>query len=109
MIPSRCLLIGLLLCLTGCPKRGATHVAGSDEDQLDQDSAKLEELAGRVKAADLPCGDWCQMAKEVCELSRRVCDIAGRHADRQEVQRKCVSSQEQCAQFNDHCAQCSSK
>ncbi len=95
-----------LLCLA-CPHRAPATVTGSDDEQLDQIGAKLDELKSRVQAGEPPCADWCSMAKTVCELSRQSCDIASRNPERQDMQKRCVTSQEDCATFNDRCASCS--
>jgi hypothetical protein len=106
------ILRGFLLCavtclVIGCPKHVPTTVSGSDDDQVDQDASKLEELRTRAQGADIKCADWCQMSKVACEISKRVCEIAGRHVDRQDLQSKCGNGQEDCAQYNDRCAACS--
>ncbi|MFZ5471145.1 MAG: hypothetical protein ACOZIN_17120 [Myxococcota bacterium] len=94
------------LAFLGCPKNVPTTVAGSDDEQMDQHAAKLEELNARAKAQEPSCSDWCSMASQVCDLRTKVCDIAGRHADRADMQNRCVASQENCAQFNDSCTSC---
>ena len=90
----------------GCPKRLSTTLAGTDEEQLDQYSAQLEEMRSNVQASEPKCGDWCSMATRVCDLSKNVCEIAKRHVDRNDAQRRCVASQEDCARFNDSCGSC---
>jgi hypothetical protein len=90
--------------LLGCPKNMDTNVAGTDEEQLDRYSARLEELRTRSLQENVPCDESCNMAREVCELSRRVCDIAKRKPE--VAQDRCVSSQEDCARFNDSCSSC---
>lgn len=100
-------LIALTLvafALSACPKRADTTVAGSDEEQLDQYSSRLEELRTRAQAENPSCSDTCKMAREVCDIAQKVCDIATRLPDR--GQERCVSANEDCAQFNDRCAAC---
>lgn len=92
------------LALAGCPKRASTTVAGTDEEQLDQYSSRLEELRTRAQAENPSCGDTCQMAQEACGIAQKVCDIATRIPDR--GQDRCVAANEDCAQFNDRCAAC---
>lgn len=90
----------------GCPKAPPKGVAGTDDEQVDQLSAQLEELRTRVQAQEPRCDDWCSMAKKVNDISTSLCEIAGRHTDRAEMQQKCVASQEDVARFNDSCASC---
>src|SRR3712207_205457 len=89
----------LCVLLAGCPKRNTLNVAGSDDEQMDQLSAKLEELRARVASGEPKCQDWCAMSSDVCDISRMACDISGRHADRADMQSRCVSAQEECARF----------
>lgn len=97
------LLLGAFLA--GCPKQTTdTTVAGTDEQQLDQYSARLEELRTRLAAEPPPCEETCKLAKEVCTISQRVCDIATRRPDAQD---RCVAANEDCARFNDTCGTCS--
>lgn len=99
------LLLGVL-CLA-CPKKGpTTTVAGTDDEQMDQYSAQLEEYAATTRAGELPCGDWQKMAGPVCDLSSRICEVAGRTTDRDDFQKKCIGSQEECARFNEHANSC---
>jgi hypothetical protein len=107
MIHRLALLIALASFTLGCPKRTPSTVSGSDDEQLDQYAAKVDELKSRTQEAEPSCPDWCSMAKTVCDLSRRTCDIATRHSDRQDMQKRCIGSQEDCATFNDRCASCS--
>lgn len=95
--------VGLAL---GCPKRTPIGVAGSDDEQMDQYAAQLEELRTRAKAQEPKCDDWCSMAGRVCDLSKSVCEIAARHADRSDMQKRCGDSQEDCADFKDSCSNC---
>ncbi len=99
-------LFAVALLVLGCPKRVDTNVAGSDDEQMDQLSARLEELRARVQAQEPQCKDWCSLAGEVNDLSKRVCDLSAKNADRADMQQKCVSSQEERARFNDGCAPC---
>lgn len=101
------LATALALLASACPKRTPSTVAGSDDEQMDQYGAKLDELKSKVQAGEPSCGDWCGMAKTVCEVSKRACEISGRNADRQDMQKRCITSQEDCATFNDRCASCS--
>ncbi len=104
---SPALLLALCVLSSGCPKKVDTqNVAGTDDEQLDQYSAQLEELHARASAGEPKCEDWCSMSKRTCDISRNVCEIAKRHVDRPDVQSKCVSSQEDCAKFNDSCSSC---
>ena len=98
------------LALAGCPKNtGVGNVAGTDEEQLDQYSAQLEELRAKVQASEPKCDEWCSLSRTVCEISTNVCEIAKRKVDRSDVQSKCVGSQEDCARFNDSCASCKAR
>ena len=101
LIPLSLMLAAALL---GCPKKADTTVAGTEEEQLDRYSARLEELRARAAAETLPCKETCNMAREACDLSQRICDIATRKPDT--AQERCVSSQEDCARFNDSCSSC---
>ena len=96
----------LALSLTACPKRQDT-IAGTDEDQLEAYSARLEEMRTRAQSEQLSCGDTCKMAKDVCEIAQKVCTIAERNPDR--GAQRCVSANEDCARFNDNCATCKSR
>ena len=102
----QCRSFAAVVLLTGCPKKTATTVAGTDDEQMDQLTAQLEELRAKVKAEDPKCPEWCNLSKRVCELSARTCEISGRNPDRMEMQQKCTQSQEDCAAFNDGCARC---
>lgn len=95
------------LALSACPKRAETTVAGTDEEQLDQYSARLEELRSRAQSENPSCNDTCSMATEVCGIAQKVCDIATRIPDR--GQERCVAANEDCAHFNDNCASCSGR
>lgn len=101
LIPLSLLVAAALL---GCPKNVDTTVAGTDEEQLDRYSARLEELRTRFQSENVGCDETCNMAREVCDLSRRICDIATRNPER--ANDRCVSSQEDCAHFNDSCSSC---
>ncbi len=90
--------------LLGCPKKADTTVAGTEEEQLDRYTARLEELRTRAAAEALSCNDLCNSAREACDLSGRICDIATRKPDT--AQQRCVASQEDCARFNDSCSSC---
>lgn len=92
----------LALALTACPKKVAdTNVAGTDDEQMDQYAAQLEELRTRE---GLKPSDYCSLKGKVCDISKTVCDIAGKHADRDDFQKRCVASQEDCAHFNEGCS-----
>jgi predicted heme/steroid binding protein len=94
-------LAALLLALTACPKStGGTNVAGTDDEQMDQFGAQLEELRTRQ---GLECKDYCSLKGKVCDISKSACDIAGKHDD---FQKRCVQSQEDCAHFNEGCGSC---
>ena len=93
--------------LAGCPKRVESHtVSGTDEEKLDQYSARLEELRTRMQAENPACEDLCSTAKEVCEIQKSVCEITARLPDRAD---RCVAANEDCARFNDSCASCSGR
>lgn len=93
----------LLLLLAGCPKKVTTTVAGSDDQQMDQYTAQLEELKTRTA---LQCSDSCSTKTRACEVSKSVCEIAGRLADRADFQSTCTAAQEECARFNEACSAC---
>jgi len=94
----------LLLGLTACPKStGGTNVAGTDDEQMDQFAAQLEELRTRQ---GLQCNDYCSLKSKVCDISKSACDIASKHGDRDDFQKRCVQSQEDCAHFNEGCGSC---
>lgn len=100
-------LAALALLFTGCPKKAdTTNVAGTDDEQMDQLTAKLEEMRAKAKADEVKCPDWCSLAKQVCDFSHRTCEISGRHADRMDMQQRCAQSQEDCVSYNDGCAKC---
>ena len=99
-------LCALLLAAAGCPKRVDSNVAGTDDEQMDQLSARLEELRARVQAQEPQCKDWCSMSGEVSHLSQKVCDLSTKNPERSDMQQKCVASQEERARFNDGCAPC---
>ncbi len=92
----------LALALSACPKKvDGANVAGTDDEQMDQFSAQLEELRTRQ---GLKCNDFCSLKSKVCDISKTVCDIAGKHGDRDDFQKRCVASQEDCAHFNEGCS-----
>ncbi len=96
----------LVFALAGCPKSTGgtgTNVAGSDDEQIDQYAAQLEELRTRQ---GLQCNDFCSLKSKVCDISKASCDIASRHGDRDDMQKHCVQSQEDCAHFNEGCGSC---
>ncbi len=97
-------VLSLAVSLVGCPKPTSTTVAGTDDEQMDQLSAQLEELRTRT---DLQCNDWCSLKSKVCTLSQQSCDLAGKAPDRADFQKRCVLSQEECARFNESCSTCS--
>ncbi|MHB8872812.1 MAG: hypothetical protein ACYC8T_03915 [Myxococcaceae bacterium] len=100
-------LAAVALCLSlGCPKAQPKGVTGTDDEQMDQLSAQLEELRSRVQAAEPKCDEWCSMSGKVRDISTSMCAIAGRNKERAELQQKCVSSQEDVARFNDSCSSC---
>lgn len=103
----RAALVALLAVLsTACPKHVDT-VAGSDDEQLDQDSSQMEQVRAQAQASEPACKDWCRLSKTVCGIARHGCDVAGRNPTRQDMQAKCASFQEDCTQYNDRCASCS--
>ena len=102
MIRSALLIAALLFC--ACPKSTTVNVSGTDDEQLDQLSAQLEELKTRQ---DLSCADNCAAKTRVTGLSTATCDLANKHTDRPEFQAKCVTAQEELARFSDACASCS--
>lgn len=106
MRPLFVLCLASVLLLTGCPKKVSTNVAGSDDEQMDQLTAQLEELRAQVKTEEPKCPEWCSLSKRACQLSAQTCEISGRNAERIEMQQKCTQSQEDCAAFNDGCARC---
>ncbi|MBX5481830.1 MAG: hypothetical protein IRZ16_08325 [Myxococcaceae bacterium] len=89
--------------LAACPRRAETSVAGTDEEQLDQYTARLEELRTRAQAETLSCDQNCSFATEACDLAKKICDIAARQSTAQD---RCVNANEDCARFNDACASC---
>jgi hypothetical protein len=101
LIPLSLMIAAVLL---GCPKKADTTVAGTDEEQLDRYTARLEELRTRAAAEALSCDETCNMAREACDLSGRICEIATRKPDT--AQERCTTSQEDCARFNDSCSSC---
>ena len=102
-----CLLaLALSALVLGCPKAPPKGVTGSDDEQMDQLSAQLEELRTRVQAQEPKCDDWCAMAKKVSDLSSSMCTLAERNRARAEMQQKCAASQEDIAHFNDGCSSC---
>jgi hypothetical protein len=98
--------LALLACLflTACPKNAPTTVAGTADEQMDQLSARLEELKTRT---GLQCGDFCSLKSKACGLSTAACDLATHAPERADFQQKCISAQEACASFNESCASCS--
>ena len=100
------LTLAVAAVLLGCPKAAPKGVTGTDEEQMDQLSAQLEELRTRVQAQEPKCDDWCAMSKKVAEMSKSICELSARNKDRAEMQQKCVTSQEDVARFNDSCASC---
>ena len=97
------LVCALALPALACPKAVPENLAGSDDEQMDTNAAKLEELRTRE---GLTCDEWCSLRDKVCAISKSSCEIAGRHADREEFQKRCVTSQEDCAKFNESCGSC---
>ena len=97
------LVCALALPALACPKSTPENLAGSDDEQMDTNSAKLEEMRARE---GLKCDEWCSLKDKVCGISKSSCEIAGRHTDREEMQKRCVSSQEDCAKFNEACGSC---
>lgn len=100
------LLVAASLALLACPKKVPSNVAGTDDEQVDQLSAQLEELRAKSQAGELKCSDWCDLASRARELSGQTCEIAKRHGDRSDFQTKCVTSQEDFARFNESCSGC---
>lgn len=94
-----------IFALTACPKNVPENVSGSEDEQMDNYGAQLEELRTR-SAQDMKCDDWCGLKSKVCGISSKVCDIANKKADRNDFQAKCVASQEDCARFTDSCSSC---
>ncbi|MBX7098469.1 MAG: hypothetical protein K1X89_12200 [Myxococcaceae bacterium] len=91
------------LLLAACPKATPVNVAGTDDEQMDQLSAQLEEVKSRQ---DVSCQDACGMKSKVSSLSSAVCELAGKHTDRDDFQKHCISAQEELAKLNDSCSSC---
>lgn len=102
------ILVAAVLLLSACPKKAQTvTVTGTDDQQIDQYFAKLEELRSSLSANPEGCpADVCSSAKEVCSISARVCEIAAKNPDRADFQERCGKAQEDCANFNNACARC---
>ncbi|MGQ0508302.1 MAG: hypothetical protein ACT4TC_23635 [Myxococcaceae bacterium] len=98
-------LVAALSLSLACPKRADVNVAGSDDEQVDQITAQLEEIRSSSQS-DTKCPDLCALAGRVDSFSATLCEISGRHPDRNDLQRKCVQSQEERARLNDGCAPC---
>ncbi len=93
----------LVTFTTGCPKNVVTTVAGSDDQQMDQYTAQLEEY--RTKTG-LSCDESCAAKKKVCGISSGACELSTKAPERQDFQKTCVASQEECAKFSESCANC---
>jgi hypothetical protein len=98
------LAFAALLVFAACPKN-VENVSGSEDEQMDQYSAQLEELRARA-AQDMKCDDWCGMQGKVCGTSSKVCDLSNKKSERADFQSKCVAAQEDCARFKDSCSSC---
>lgn len=95
------------LLFLACPKNtGGPNLGGTDDQQMDQLSAQLEEYGTKTNTE---CSETCDLKSKVCRLSGTVCEIAARNAERAEYQKHCVTSQEECARFNESCSACKSK
>lgn len=94
----------LSLCLFACPKNTGTTVLGTEDEQMDQFAAQLEEIRTR---GEVTCDDACKLKGKVCDISKAACAIAAKHADRDDFQKKCVTAQEECAQYSEKCSSCS--
>src|SRR5262245_10442812 len=99
------LVCAAVVTLAGCPKNVPETVSGTDEERMDQYSARLEEHRTR-SAQEMTCDDWCSMKGKVCDLSTSACEISVKNAERTDFQSKCVTAQEECARFTDSCGSC---
>jgi hypothetical protein len=89
--------------LLACPRSSGSTVMGSDDEQMDRDSAQLEELRSR---GDVTCADACAVKARACDVSKSTCAIAAKAPERDDFQKKCVMAQEDCASFSEKCAGC---
>jgi hypothetical protein len=102
----RALCLALLaLVLAGCPKQ-VERVAGSDDAQIDDAAARLEELRVREQSETLSCQQRCDVATRTCAVSDELCALVEAHPARTDLPPRCVQSREQCAQANGGCARC---
>ena len=94
------------LLLVGCPRRMESRVAGSDEDQLTSQEARLEELRARASTPGASCADQCSLAPRVCEVSEDLCAVVARHPERADLPPRCSRAREACAERTDTCSRC---
>ncbi|HSP80812.1 MAG TPA: hypothetical protein VLQ93_19955 [Myxococcaceae bacterium] len=99
-------LVLLTVLLAGCPRRGDTRVAGSDDAQLAAYEATLEELRARRTTGGVSCTGRCDLATRTCGVAEELCAVVERNPERGDLPRRCVEAREKCAEATDDCTRC---
>ncbi|MGZ3459384.1 MAG: hypothetical protein ACXU86_12880 [Archangium sp.] len=103
-------LVLLTVALMGCPKQVETsRVAGSDDDQLAADEARLEELRARGSTGETSCSNQCTLSRQTCRVAEDLCDVVSRHPDRTDLPPRCARARESCAGTTDDCTRCQAR